>query len=95
MAKPGVNVVDNPSENRFEAEVHGALATADYEIHGDSMLLTHTEVPAQFRGQGVGEALAFAAFDAARERGMKVVPRCEFMVAFAAAHPEYQDIVRE
>ena len=89
-----VDVRDNPAENRFEAEIDGLFAVADYHIEGGSMVFTHFEVPPQFRGQGIAEDLARTALDAARERGMHVVPRCPFMVSFIEEHPEYQDLVK-
>ncbi len=89
-----VNVTENESQKQFEAEIDGTTAVAVYEIQGDAMVMTHTEVPQQFRGQGVGEALARAALDAARSRGLKVVPRCPFIASFIDDNAEYQDLLR-
>ncbi|MEO5510152.1 MAG: GNAT family N-acetyltransferase [Longimicrobiales bacterium] len=89
-----VKVVDNPAEGRFEADIDGELAVAEYHVEGDAMVFTHTEVPQQFRAQGVAMALAEYGLDAARARSMKVVPRCRFIAAYIEKHPEYQDLVR-
>ncbi len=89
-----VTVTDNPTAHRFETEIDGLRAIADYRITGDTMSFTHTEVPEQFRGQGVGEALAEFALNSARERNLKVEPLCRFIAAYIERNPQYQDLVR-
>ncbi len=88
-------VVDNPAEHRFELPVEGSdeVAAAYYRIDGDRVILTHTEVPPAASGRGVGTRLAKGTFDLIRASGRKIVPRCPFMGAFAARHPEYADLV--
>jgi predicted GNAT family acetyltransferase len=88
-----LNVVDNPEKNRFEAEVDGVLAIAEYQVSGDTITFTHTEVPSHHRGKGIGEELAGQALDMVRERNLKVVPRCKFIAAFIEKHPEYRDML--
>ena len=39
----------------------GTVATLEYKLHGDRLHLVHTEVPAAFRGHGVGGRLVEAA----------------------------------
>jgi predicted GNAT family acetyltransferase len=56
-------------------------------------VFTHTEVPSQFAGQGIGTELARGALDLVRASGRKAVLRCPFMARFYATHPEYGDIV--
>jgi uncharacterized protein len=89
-----LDVTDNKAMHRFEAEIDGLLAKAEYHVVGDSVVFTYTEVPAQFRGQGVGEELAAAALEMVRERGMHVVAQCKFIAGFIDRHPEYQDLVK-
>ncbi len=57
------------------------------------LVLTHTEVPEQFGGQGIASRLAKGIFDIARERGLRLVLKCPFMAAWYARHPEYDDVV--
>ena len=87
------NVIDNPAEQRFElAEGHGT-AVASYRIEGDRISFTHTVVPEEMEGQGVGSRLVRAALDQVRERGLKVVPLCYFVKGYIERHPEYQDLL--
>jgi len=87
-------VIDNPAEHRFELALEGdAIAAAYYRIEDGRVALTHTEVPYQYSGQGIGSRLARGVFDAIRASGRKAVLKCSFMARFYAAHPEYSDIV--
>ena len=73
--------------------VEGELALAYYRLDGNKIVLTHTEVPPRFSGQGVGSRLAKGVFDAIRTSGRKAVAECPFMAAFAGRHPEYADLL--
>lgn len=86
-------VVDNPEKHRFELAVEGGTALAYYKLEGDRITLTHTEVPQELSGQGIGSRLAKGVFEAIRARGLKAVLKCPFMAAYAAKRPELQDLV--
>lgn len=88
-----LEVKDNPAESRFEAEVDGMLSVAEYRLEGETLTLMHTEVPASLRGKGVGEQVARGVLDAARERGLKVVPKCRYIASFIKRNPEYEDLL--
>ena len=84
-----IDVVENAAANRFEATVNGELAVAEYVRTGNTVTFTHTLVPEALRNRGIGSALARAALERATERGWRVVPRCPFIAAYIAQHPEY------
>lgn len=86
-------VVDNHDQNRFELRKDGEVATAAYELAGSTITFTHTVVPSSLEGQGVGTRLVAAALDAARDRGLRVVPQCSFVAAFIRKHPDYADLL--
>ena len=92
-AKP--EVVHNESVQRFEAKVDGLLCRCDYRMHGDTMMLVHTEVPPQLEGRGIASHLVRAAFDHARKSGMDVLPVCSYVRAWAQRHPEVQSLLAE
>ena len=56
-------VRDNPALSRFELDVNGVTAVANYRRDGGVMTFTHTEVPPQARrgGMDVREALVHTA----------------------------------
>ena len=84
-------VFDNVAEHQFELVVDGFTAFAAYQRDGNAIVFTHTEVPPELQGQGVGSALARGALDAARAEGAEVVPLCPFI---ALLHPEASGIPR-
>jgi predicted GNAT family acetyltransferase len=87
------SVRNNKDEGRFEVEVEGQLAVSNYQIKGDTIFFTHTEVPEALEGRGIGNILARVALDYARANRLRVVPRCKFIASFIKRHPEYQDLV--
>ena len=90
-----IHVVDNKAEHRFEAVVDGELAIAAYRRRGDTITFTHTEVPPALERRGVASALARAALERVRDEGLRVVPRCPFMAAYIARHPELQPLLQK
>ena len=61
-----VEVVDVPAESRFVVRPNGAEAELVYHLHGDRLVLIHTEVPDELAGQGIGGRLVEAAVRRAR-----------------------------
>jgi predicted GNAT family acetyltransferase len=89
-----VEVHDDPGNSRWVATVGDAQAgIAMYRRSGNVVTFTHTVVEPAFEGHGVGSTLARTALDAARERGDRVVPRCEFIAGYIDSHAEYGDLV--
>lgn len=84
----------DPDRQRFELHHEGRAAVAEYRREGGTMVLTHTEVPPEDRGEGLGDELARFAFQYARDHRLTVVPRCAFMAAWLRRHPEYQDLAK-
>ncbi|WP_375271013.1 GNAT family N-acetyltransferase [Sphingomonas sp.] len=87
------NVIDNKAEQEFELTVDGYRAVAAYQLEGDTIVFTHTEVPPAIEGRGVGTKLIQAALDSARDRDLKVVPQCRFVRAYMEKHPETRDML--
>jgi predicted GNAT family acetyltransferase len=58
-------------------------------------MFTHTEVPEEHGGKGLGTALIRAGLAAARTRGLKVIPICPFFAAYMQKHDEVQDLLDE
>lgn len=86
-------VRDNRSEQEFELTVDGHRALAAYQMEGDTIVFTHTIVPPEIEGRGVASKLIRAALDSARDRGLKVVPQCQFVRAYMEKHPETRDML--
>lgn len=86
-------VSHNADKNRFEAQTTGGLARLDYMEVPGRIVMTHTEVPEEAEGEGVGSALAKAALEYARKEERAVVPLCPFVASYIRRHDEYRSLV--
>src|SRR5215218_551137 len=87
-------VVDVPEKGRFEVRLDDrVVGLASYHIDGGTMTLPHTEVDPSVGGRGIGTALVAGVLDAARERGLHVLPYCSFVRHYIQQHPETIDLV--
>jgi predicted GNAT family acetyltransferase len=87
-------VSDHPENGRFEIAVDGDLAGfANYHAVGENLDFTHTEIDDRYEGQGLGSTLIRAGLEAARDRGMGVLPHCPFVRRFIERHQEFLELV--
>jgi predicted GNAT family acetyltransferase len=87
------NVRYDKARSRFELEIDGAVAFADYRLAGDRVVITHTETPPSLRGRGVASELVKGALELIRADGFKVVAGCTYVVDYLEKHPEYADLM--
>jgi predicted GNAT family acetyltransferase len=87
-------VRDNPAENRFEAEIEGHLAVAQYVLTPGGIIFTHTEVPPELGGRGIATKLVEAGLASARQRRLSVIPRCGVFARYMQKHPETADLLQ-
>jgi predicted GNAT family acetyltransferase len=82
------DVVDNQTASRFELAIDGHLAHLDYEVNGSRLTLTHTEVPEELGGRGLGGHLVRAAVNRAEREHLTVIPNCPFARSWLDKHPD-------
>ena len=93
MTEP--QVLDVAEWSRFEIHLDGRLAGfVAYRTSPGTITFTHTEIDSAFEGRGLGSKLVRAALDAARSRGLAVLPQCPFVRGWIAKHADYADLVR-
>lgn len=85
-------VRDNPDLSRYEMDVGGDVAFANYRRLPGRVLITHTETPRALRGRGVASQLVKGALDLIRADEDKVIAGCGFVADYLEAHPEYADL---
>jgi uncharacterized protein len=91
----GATLNDNTQLQRFELVEDGTVVgIAQYRISGNTVTMTHTEVPAEHGGKGYGSELARLALDSLRRKQMKVIPSCQFIASFIKKHQEYADLIK-
>jgi predicted GNAT family acetyltransferase len=88
-----VIVRDNKAQSRFELDVEGGTAFANYRLTPSAVIITHTETPRELRGRGIASQLVEGALALIRADGHKVIAGCGFVVDYLNKHPEYADMV--
>ncbi|WP_298261369.1 GNAT family N-acetyltransferase [Bradyrhizobium sp.] len=86
-------VRDNKALNRFELDVEGGMAFANYRLTPAAVVITHTETPRALRGHGVASELVKGTLALIRADGLQVIGACGFVVDYLRKHPEYADMV--
>ena len=57
------------------------------------IIIEHTFVESQFRGEGIAKDLVATGVKFARENNLKVIPLCPFAKATINRTPEFQDVL--
>jgi predicted GNAT family acetyltransferase len=90
-----ITVIDVPDNERFEArDADGnVIGFVTYQLTGNIIVYTHTEVAPEHEGMGIGSQLAKAVMDDAKSRSRNVVPICPYLTKWLQKHPEYDGVV--
>ncbi|WP_353934918.1 GNAT family N-acetyltransferase [Acinetobacter indicus] len=96
MIKMMVQHENNDSKGAFFVEANGErLVEMTYSRAGeDKIIIDHTTVSEQLRGQGVGRHLVEAAVNYAREQQTKIIPLCPYAKAAFEKDPSIQDVLQ-
>jgi predicted GNAT family acetyltransferase len=88
-------VRDNPAMQRYELAVPGGLVFVDYRQRDGILTITHTETPPALQGQGLAGKLVKGMIADARQRGLKILPRCSYVTDYFRRHPEERDVLAD
>lgn len=91
-----LHLSDVRERSRYEATLGddpAVAATLSYQLSDAWIALIHTEVQAGHEGQGVGGRFVGAVIDDVRQRGLKVIPKCSFVIGWLHKHPEQHDVL--
>jgi uncharacterized protein len=86
-------VHDNKGQSRFELDVAGEIAFANYRLTPTAVIVTHTETPRGLRGRGIASELVEGALALIRADGRKVIAGCSFVADYLHKHPEHAGMV--
>jgi uncharacterized protein len=88
---------DATSENRFEQDFEGEAGSgrvwADYAVRGGARMILHVEAEQGLRGSGAAGRFMQAMAEYAREKGLRLFPRCSYAVMWHKRHPDYDDVL--
>lgn len=78
-----------PAKDTFEVIIDGHRAFVTYEIYDGALDVRKTLVPPELGGQGIAGKLVKAAYDYAKEQGLKCIATCSYAVKWLERHPDY------
>lgn len=83
------------NKGMFFVEIDGnILAEMVYTMASpQKMIIEHTEVNDELRGQNVGYQLVSTAVEYARKHNMKIIPLCPFAHSVFKKKPEFADVL--
>ncbi|NND63819.1 MAG: N-acetyltransferase [Flavobacteriaceae bacterium] len=88
-----LEVQKNLEKRRYEAQIGDQVAFIDYIKAKDAIYLTHTEVPKQLEGQGIGFKLVENVLQILKSKGEKLAPLCPFVAVYIKRNPEWKSIL--
>jgi predicted GNAT family acetyltransferase len=83
----------NQELKQFEVKINNEVARIEYHIMDERIFLTHTEVPEELSGQGIGSLLAQKTLDHIEKMNLKVVPYCNFIADYIRKNPKYRPLL--
>lgn len=86
-------LIDNTGKKQFELDTNGQLSRIEYILMGKKIIFTHTEVPRELEGKGIGAKLVKLALENIESRGLKLIPLCPFTASYIKRHPEWERVL--
>lgn len=70
------------------------IGTLDYTLdEKNTILLNHTEVSPEYEGKGIGKKLVMESVEYARQKNMKILPRCSYAEKVFERTTDIQDVL--
>lgn len=82
-----------PTKKRYEFDLGDDIAIIEYIKTQGFIILTHTEVPEKYEGQGIGAELVHDVLEDLRAKKLQMIPQCPFIAQYIRRHPEWVDVV--
>ncbi len=84
---------NNRINKQFEFHIDGLIPKVEYIRAQDRIFLTHTEVPKELEGRGIGSILIETVLKEVERQELTLVPLCPFVAGFIKEHPEWKKLV--
>lgn len=88
-------ITDNSSKKQFELVSGGYTSRIEYMLVGNKIFLTHTEVPTELEGKGIGSKIVKLVLEEIESRKLKLIPLCPFVAKYISKHPEWKRILAD
>ena len=85
---------NNAEKHQYELLSSGqVIGKAEYQLIGQAVMFTHTEVNSSREGEGLGSQLVQFALEDVKAQGKQVIPLCPFVADYIKRHPDYLTLV--
>ena len=91
--EPAYELKNNRLSKQYEFHIDGLIPRIEYIRAKEKIFLTHTEVPAELEGRGIGSALIKAALEEIERQDLTLVPLCPFVAGYIKEHPKWKKLV--
>lgn len=87
-------LIDNTENHQYEFHIGKLVPKIEYiKSKNGEIYLTHTEVPVQLEGKGVGSQLVEKVLKDIEQQGLRLVPLCPFVAGYIKKHLDWRRIV--
>lgn len=89
-----LSVENQPTESRYALLQDGeVIGVAEYDLRGDAIVFTHTEVDEARRERGMASTLVRSALDDVRDHSdRRVIASCPYVRSWLSRHPDYAEL---
>jgi predicted GNAT family acetyltransferase len=84
---------NNTSLSRYELEISGLTAYADYRVDNNILIIDYVFAPEELRGTGAAGKLMAEIAKEASSKQMKIRPICGYAAVWLRKHREYHDLL--
>ena len=75
-------LIYNQEENQYEFHIDDSIAKIEYIKAQNKIFLTHTEVPKELEGLGIGSSLIKKVLGDIQKQELTLVPLCPFVASY-------------
>ena len=69
------------------------IGVCEFNVLNGKWIIVHTEVNSNYRGSGIAKKLLDRVVAEARNRNIKIVPKCEYAIKVMVGKNEYSDVI--
>ena len=86
-------LIENETEKQYEFHIDGFIPRMEYIKVPSKIFLTHTEVPVELEGKGIGTALIKQVLEEIEKLDLVLIPMCPFVATYIKRYPEWKKLV--
>lgn len=86
-------LIDNELAKQYEFHIDDLIPRIEYIKAQKQVYLTHTEIPKELEGKGIGATLVKRVLEEIKQKNLALVPLCPFVTLYIKRHPEWKTLV--